>query len=336
MQSRTGMPLVKGALVMGAAVFGALATGCNVSKVATRALARKLESTGFEHQTVQVDVQGHTCTVSLWRGGDGPPLMMLHGFGGNGTWTWEKQLHAFAATREVIVPDLLWFGESSCDAPPTLDSQAEAMLGLLDALGHTQVDVMGVSYGGFTTFAMNLAAPQRIGDVVIVDSPGPVFTDADRQVLLDYLQVEDPAEVFVPDDVDDVRTLLELTFADPPTMPDWAAQDILEHQFSGYPEQKRALLADLDTWQERVSGGDMALDVPEALLVAWGEHDPIFPLDLGRRLAATVDAPLVTVPGARHGPNVEFPELFNPAVLSWLETGSTDDCGLPVELPAGL
>lgn len=61
------------------------------------------------------------------------------------------------------------------------------------------------------------------------------------------------------------------------------------------------------------------LPSPRPTLVVWGEHDPVFPLDAGRRLSKMLDATLVVIPDARHAPNMEHPEAFNRALIEFLD-----------------
>ncbi|ERM93805.1 hypothetical protein AMTR_s01033p00010870, partial [Amborella trichopoda] len=47
-------------------------------------------------------------------------------------------------------------------------------------------------------------------------------------------------------------------------------------------------------------------------LIIWGEHDQIFPLDLGHRLKRHLgeNAKLVVIPSAGHAVNLEKPKAF--------------------------
>lgn len=45
-------------------------------------------------------------------------------------------------------------------------------------------------------------------------------------------------------------------------------------------------------------------------VVLWGEEDRLLPLEMGRRLARTLDAPIRIVPGADHDWTIRHPELF--------------------------
>ena len=84
----------------------------------------------------------------------------------------------------MLVPDLLWFGDSVSGRTPSLDAQADALQALLAARGIRQVELVGISYGGFVAVELARRLPQVVSRLVIVNSPGPVYTPADLQALL--------------------------------------------------------------------------------------------------------------------------------------------------------
>ncbi len=52
----------------------------------------------------------------------------------------------FSRFRSVVVPDLLWFGDSSSsDLDPTLAHQARALEAVLNHVGARSVDLVGLS-----------------------------------------------------------------------------------------------------------------------------------------------------------------------------------------------
>lgn len=195
-------------------------------------------------------------------------------------------------------------------------TQAQAQLSLLDHLGIEKADVMGISYGGFVLLQMALIAPERIGRIILVASPGPVFSEGDIQALLQRFAVDEPADIFLPDSPAEVRTIMELTYHKPPPMPRLLLRDIQRNLFSEHREEQRELLEDLP--KNRAEITPEMLDSLGNILIVWGENDPIFPLEIGHLLSEALDAPLHVIPDANHGPNVEHPRAFNTAVRDFL------------------
>ena len=106
-----------------------LTLGCSIHDWQHRVHSKKMSRAGVTEHTVALG----TSTVHYWRGEQeaGPPVLLLHGFGGDALFTWSAQL-PLAERHLLIAPDLLWFGESHADAPRSIRTQVETFLALLD------------------------------------------------------------------------------------------------------------------------------------------------------------------------------------------------------------
>ena len=100
-------------------------------------------------------------------------------------------------------------------------------------------------------------------------------------------------------------------------MPRVLRKDILNNMFDEHRTEQAALLDDLP--KNRADITPEMLEDLDDILVVWGRHDPIFPLETGERLAETLGAELYIIEDADHGPNVEHPNDFNQAVLEFLQ-----------------
>lgn len=274
-------------------------------------LRGKAKAAGLEERTYTFG----ELRVRAWVGGEGPPLVLLHGFGGDGLGTWMAQLEALAPGRRLIVPDLLWFGGSSGGTPGLL-AQATMVEKLVEANGGGPADVVGISYGGFVTLAVATRTPELLDQIVIVDSPGPFFSEADEAAMLARLGATSAEEIFLPDSPEDVQRLFDLVYQDDRKLPRFVLQSLLVTTFSQHVEEHRALLQELHTRRS----DSLALRFPDkpAPLVVWGEHDEVFPVDAGRQLAEAMGAQLVVLPGTAHGPNIEAAAAFNAALKGYL------------------
>lgn len=288
-----------------------LVPACSVASVGESWLRGKAKAAGLEERTYTFG----ELRVRAWVGGEGPPLVLLHGFGGDGVGTWMAQLDALAPGRRLIVPDLLWFGGSS-GGTPGLAAQADMVAKLVEVNGGGPADVVGISYGGFVTLALATASPQLLDQIVIVDSPGPFFTEADEAAMLQRLGAASAEEIFLPDSPEDVQRLFDLVYERDRKLPRFVLQSLLDTTFSQHVEEHRALLRELHSRRSEA----LTLRFPghPAPLVVWGEHDPVFPVEVGRQLADAMGAELVVLPGTAHGPNIEAAEAFNAALRGYL------------------
>ena len=99
--------------------------------------------------------------------GQGPPLVLLHGFFGAGV-LWDPfvgQLDGY----QVIVPDLRGHGRSTnVSGVFTHRQSAKDVFALLDHLGHERFRAIGDSTGAMTLLHMATQQPQRIEAMILV------------------------------------------------------------------------------------------------------------------------------------------------------------------------
>jgi len=106
------------------------------------------------------------------RRGSGPPLLLVHGLGGD-RWVWAPVLDRLAARRDVVAVDLPGFGSSpalNSGRTPTPAALAGSLAALVDALGLERVDVAGNSLGGWV--ALELARLGRARTVTAIAPAG--------------------------------------------------------------------------------------------------------------------------------------------------------------------
>ena len=102
-------------------------------------------------------------------GGDGAPLLALHGLASSAHW-YDIVAPMLRDRYRIIAPDQRGHGQTT-SAPTGYDWQtlSEDMAGLLDHIGLDQVAVMGHSWGGnvATNFAANF--PKRVTRLIMID-----------------------------------------------------------------------------------------------------------------------------------------------------------------------
>jgi pimeloyl-ACP methyl ester carboxylesterase len=106
--------------------------------------------------------------------GLGPPIVMIHGFGGQ-TYSFRYQLAEFARDHRCVAVDLKGFGYSERpDAGDySLDEQARLVLRAMDGLGIERAVLIGHSMGGEVVARAAVMAPERVEKLVFVaTAPG--------------------------------------------------------------------------------------------------------------------------------------------------------------------
>jgi proline iminopeptidase len=234
-------------------------------------------------------------------------------------------LAPLAANRQVILYDLRGRGESG--APPdataaAIEDDAADLGALRRALGIRQWDVLGHSWGGGIAMlgvARDLAGTRRL---VTVDAVGPTssWIPILRRNALEKLRGEARNRLELIDEA-------TLTSSDPEIhaeqaqaiYPAWFVDDDMPTRFA-LPKRLNptgsAVLARLRAqhydWRQELRN----ISVP--VLVIHGELDPL-PVETSSEIAATVSAVKhVVIPDAGHMPFWEAPDVFFPAVESFL------------------
>jgi pimeloyl-ACP methyl ester carboxylesterase len=120
-------------------------------------------------------------------GGDGPPLLLIHGWPGS-WYYWRLVMPALAEDFEVIAVDQRGIGLS--DKPEDgYDSRtlANDFVGLMDALDHEQFAVVGVDTGMLIGYALAADHADRVMRLAVGEAPLPGITPPTPLVLPDPL-----------------------------------------------------------------------------------------------------------------------------------------------------
>jgi pimeloyl-ACP methyl ester carboxylesterase len=125
------------------------------------------------HRVFIRDVSARGARVRFAEAGDGPPLLLIHGYLSSRL-AWEDAMPALANHFHVVVPDLPGFGESEKPPPEryayTFDSFAESLVDLIAALGLSRVHVCGHSLGGAIALTMAANHPDVVDKLILVGS----------------------------------------------------------------------------------------------------------------------------------------------------------------------
>ena len=101
------------------------------------------------------------------RRGSGPPLILLHGNGEEGSY-FSHQMEDFSREYTVYAVDTRGHGRSPRGtAPFTLSRFAEDLRDFLDARGIPKADILGFSDGGNIALLFALRWPERVGRLIL-------------------------------------------------------------------------------------------------------------------------------------------------------------------------
>jgi pimeloyl-ACP methyl ester carboxylesterase len=251
---------------------------------------------------------GATFTPSH-RGGEGPPLLLLHGF--TDTWrTWEPMLSRLEARFDVFAPTLAGHagGPGFPAGGPSDAAIVDAVEAALDDLGWEAPAIAGNSLGGWV--GLQLAARGRARSVVALAPAGGWMPDDPAiGAVLDYFRtmtamVRDAApQADLIAATPEGRAVASSTYA---SNADHLSADLLAHMIRG------AAACDSEPLVEYAEREGWRLDpdrVDCPVRLAWGTDDKILVLPgaAARFRAELPEAEWVEIEGAGHCPQLDHP-----------------------------
>lgn len=259
--------------------------------------------------------------------GDGPPVLLLHGFPENAH-SFDRTMPALAAAgRRAIAPDLKGYGLTDKPVPggPRGDYRpsrmADELAGLIEALaaeaGLAQLDVVGHDWGGILLSALIARHPRLIRRAVLLNAPVVRFVPWRPVHVYAFNLPWLPEAGFARDPQAFVRRILRWWTAVPDAFTDddiaryaaaFATDGSIRCALAYYRGLPRDLPFVISAWRDLRA----RRTTPPPTLIIWGARDPILPLAVGRMGAADLPgARLEVVHEAGHFVHREAPEVVN-------------------------
>lgn len=253
--------------------------------------------------------RGREARVGQWRihyytGGDGPPLLLIHGLASRGE-DWSGVFPILAPHHRIYAIDLLGYGGS--DRPHvdySIALETDVVRGFLDALHLERADVAGVSMGGWIALRLAAEHPERVRKLVLLDSAGFEFPTTLAP------------DSFTPHDLGGMQRLIDLQTARAPHVPAFVLRDLLrvnrEHAWI-----IRAQLASMLSRRDLMEGHLARVTMPTLLL--WGTRDLLIPYSVGVRMQHELpNARLVALDGCGHLAIIDCKETARPEMERFL------------------
>ena len=259
--------------------------------------------------------------ATLFRGGDGPPLVLIHGYGN--TWrVWEPVLPALTKRHDVLAPTLCghYEGERLAEGvEATVGALTDGVERAMDAAGFDTAHVCGNSLGGWV--ALDLGRRGRARSVTCLAPAGgwEHGSRAERRLKLLFTIGRKVNDRLVPYAERLVRR---------PGVRKLMFRDAMRHPERLTPAQAAARMEAMTGctvfWElmdtiMRDGGPDWLGEVNAPTLVAWPEFDRILPeqghSEPFRELVPGAEWRIL--PGVGHVPMADDPALVSRTILGW-------------------
>lgn len=238
-------------------------------------------------------------------GGEGPPLLIVHGVGSSAGDA-APLFRALKQRRRVIAVDLLGYGDSDKphDASYSVAMQAELVRGFMDAVQLRNPDVLGISLGGWITLKLAAEHPERVRRLVLVSSAGLQFPTTLTETA------------FSAANLDELRASLARQTDRAGLVPEFVLRDLLRRSKAKTWINRRSMASAL-TGHDLLDRKLQRVQMP--VLLVWGTADRIVPFSVAASMKHEMrHAQLVPLHGCGHLAIVECRDQALPAIERFL------------------
>ena len=248
--------------------------------------------------------------ASVWLGGRGEALLLVHGAWGGAVMHWAPVWDRLAERFQVVAPDLPGLTEGAAPGPRSLQGYGRWLEGLLGQVGVSSAWCVGNSFGAALAWRFASQAPACCRGLVLVNGAPPPPIPVPIRRLFGLLPLRHLLTAMLRWNAFS-RTTIDRAFADPNRAPDRLRRVVAQRQ----PPQ-------LEVVRDVILGGDPPVPPPQVpLLLLWGGADRLMGSGAAaaRRLHRSLPGSHLTlIPAAGHLPQLERPEKFVEELVSFL------------------
>jgi pyruvate dehydrogenase E2 component (dihydrolipoamide acetyltransferase) len=243
-----------------------------------------------------VSVGGRTLRFLRQGEGDGEPLVLLHGFGGDLN-NWLFNAEPLSASRVVYALDLPGHGGSAKDVGTgDVAALVSAVREFLDAQGIARAHLAGHSMGALVAASLALDDGERVASLALL-APAGFGSEIDAEYVDGFVAASGRR---------DLKPVLQRLFADPELVNRQMVDDVLKYKrLDGVQAALETLAGNLFPGgaQARVIAAELDDGYGGPVLVVWGERDAIIPP--AHAEAAPSRAETHVLPDVGHSPHME-------------------------------
>ncbi len=245
--------------------------------------------------------------------GSGPNLVLLHGWGMNGS-VWSELAATLAQHFRLHCVDLPGHGASPAGAPCALDALAD----LLAAALPRRVAVCGWSFGGQVALNWALRKPDQVERLVLLAATPRFVRGADWDCGIDAAVLDDFARGLTHDYRTTLQRFLALQVRGE-AHPRGVLRRLREHLLARGEPDVAALVAGLRLLKE-TDLRDQLERIVQPALILHGERDTLVPLAAGKYLQRALPHAVIEVfAGAAHAPFIAQPQRASRRIVEFCD-----------------
>jgi pimeloyl-ACP methyl ester carboxylesterase len=189
---------------------------------------------------------------------------------------------------------------------------ASDVAALLDSIGVERAIIGGLSMGGYVTLAFYRLFPARVSALLLADTRAQADTEENKRIRAEQVKtimaqgMKPIVDAMLP------KLLHPETVSKRPEVVK-RLRDMMHHT---KPEGAAAALEGMAAREDQT---ELLLRVKVPTLIVVGKDDPITPLQDSQKMQERIDGSrLVVIENASHVSNLERPEEFNAALMTFL------------------
>lgn len=244
--------------------------------------------------------------IAYLEGGEGEPLVLVHGMGANKD-EWNRVANHLTPYHRVIALDLPGFGESDkpVNASYLTPDQVEYLRQFVEALGLGNIHLGGNSMGGRVAAAYAAQHPDQVQSLWLMAPAGVV--SAQPSELTSRLQRGEQIPLVISTR-ESLEQSLELTTAQPPYYPG-PVKDAFAQTAQDDFELHSRIMAELMQEYRGQPLEELVADLSVPSRIVWGKEDKVFHYSSAAVLHRLIrDSSVLLLPGTGHLPMLETPE----------------------------
>ena len=256
--------------------------------------------------------------------GEGPPVILIHGFGGS-LWQWEYQQAALSRAHRLITLDLIGAGFSDKpDIDYTPDALVSSFSRFMDALQIPRASLVGNSMGAGLAIGMALAHPDRVDRLVLISGlPNGVRDKLASPLIKRGLDRWAPDWLILAGGYFTGRGVTRRVLDEIIHDKGLITPAVLErsHRNRKRPGMLKPVLRTADSLPLWEAGFARRFgEIRQPVLIVWGTEDKLFPPHVGEEMQRQIPGSrLEIVPNAGHIPMWERPDIVNPLLSDFLK-----------------
>ncbi len=250
-----------------------------------------------------------------------PTLLLLHGMGANARTNWSSQIKTLSKSFNLILPDLIYFGESTSDSKNySVEFQVEQIHEAVEKLGFTdKINVMGFSYGGLTAAVYNELFQTSINKLIIMDGPVKFYTAEMADSIANHYGINGINNIISPITIEGFDAMGKAAMSKHFPLSKKIKRKVIKYYFLPTKEIRDLQMNYLIDHKTNYQSLNYNLDKTTTLLI-WGAKDGVVPLNVGIILnkAFPNTTKLIVFPKAKHDAHFRDPKKINQAIKDFI------------------